>query len=245
LESKLTAPAEILINGVDSDAPKLSAKDLQQWKLITEFRTRLEIQAHGQPRHRSWEERKRRLQQFDYLSLFLFALVNPAVKTLRAICAASHVQRVQQEVCTHAVSLGSFSEAQHLIEPQLLEELIASNEFFQQLRLNQMLSFGKTPQTDRMCADFLLHSLHVAGRTDGPQRLDCRIDQREQKQAQVIKLLQPSFALFPRAMPRLAMGLNLQSGAKLGNQFPLLEVLRTQFGRVAVHAINQDFRRRS
>jgi hypothetical protein len=111
---------------VDSDAPKLSAKDLQQWKLITEFRTRLEIQAHGQPRHRSWEERKRRLEQFDYLSLFLFALVNPAVKTLRAICAASHVQRVQQEVCTHAVSLGSFSEAQHLIEPQLLEELIAS-----------------------------------------------------------------------------------------------------------------------
>ena len=109
-----------------NDAPKVTEKDLQQWKLITQFRARLEMQARGQRRHRSWDERKRRLQQFDYLSLFLFALINPAVKTLRAICAASQVQRVQQEVCTHAVSLGSFSEAQHLIEPQLLEELIAS-----------------------------------------------------------------------------------------------------------------------
>jgi hypothetical protein len=108
------------------DAPQLTEKDLQQWKLVADFRARLETLAKGRSRHRSWEDRKRLLQQFDYLSLFLMALINPALKTVRAICAASQLQRVQREVCTRSVSLGSFSEAQHLIEPCLLEKLIGS-----------------------------------------------------------------------------------------------------------------------
>jgi hypothetical protein len=111
---------------VASDAPKFTEKDLQQWKLIADFRTRLEAQAKGQPSHPSWQARKRRLQQFDYLSLFLLALVNPVLKSLRAVGSASQLQRVQQEVCTRSTSLGSLSEAQHLVEPQLLEKLIFS-----------------------------------------------------------------------------------------------------------------------
>lgn len=108
------------------DAPQLTAKDLRQWKLIADFRSRLAIHAQEHPEHPSWQDRKRRLEQFDYLSLFLLALVNPAVKTLRALSAASQLRRVQADVCTRAVSLGSLSEAQHLVDPQLLEKLIAS-----------------------------------------------------------------------------------------------------------------------
>jgi hypothetical protein len=100
--------------------------DLQQWKLMADFRSRLAVHAKGLAQHPSWQARQRRLEQFDYLSLFLLALVNPTIKTLRALSAASRVQRVQQEVCTRAVSLGSLSEAQHLVNPQLLEKLIAS-----------------------------------------------------------------------------------------------------------------------
>jgi len=111
---------------VADDAPKLSEKDLRQWKLIADFRSRLEAQAKEHPEHPSWQDRKRLLQQFDYLSLFLMALVNPVVHTLRALSAASQLERVQEEICTRPASLGSLSEAQHLVDPQLLEKLVDS-----------------------------------------------------------------------------------------------------------------------
>jgi hypothetical protein len=60
-----------------------------------------------------------------YLGLFLFGLVNPAVRTMRGLCAASHLPRLQEEVCGRPVSLGSFSEAQAVVDPQLLERVFA------------------------------------------------------------------------------------------------------------------------
>jgi Transposase DDE domain len=59
----------------------------------------------------------------DYLSLMLLGLLNPVVGTMRGLCAASHLQRVQQEVCRRPVSLGSFSEAQAVLDPVLLQEV--------------------------------------------------------------------------------------------------------------------------
>jgi hypothetical protein len=111
---------------VAGDALQLTEKDFRQWKLIGDFRSRLSALAQGGAHHRSWQETQRKLQQFDYLSLFLFALVNPTLKSMRAICAASQTERLQQEVCTVPVSMGAFSEAQHLIDSHLLEELIGS-----------------------------------------------------------------------------------------------------------------------
>ena len=107
-----------------SDAPKLTTRELRQWKLIADFRARLEAQSPRPVEHPGWQQRQ--LQQFDYLGLFLLALVNPTIKTLRALSAASQLERVQQEVCRCSVALGSLSEAQHLVEPQLLEGLIGS-----------------------------------------------------------------------------------------------------------------------
>ena len=59
----------------------------------------------------------------QYLSLFLFGLVNPVLRTVRALSAASALERVQREVCGQRVSLGSFSEAQSLVDPAFLEAL--------------------------------------------------------------------------------------------------------------------------
>jgi hypothetical protein len=59
----------------------------------------------------------------NYLSLFLFGLLNPVVRTMRALCAASRLPRVQEEICQSAVSLGSFSETQHVVNPALLERV--------------------------------------------------------------------------------------------------------------------------
>lgn len=107
------------------DAP-ISEPPLQQWKLLADFRARLAALAPGRAPHRSWENPNRQLQQLDYLSLFLFALVNPVLKKMRALCAASDLARGQAEVCSRFVSRGAFSEAQHLLDPRRLEELIVS-----------------------------------------------------------------------------------------------------------------------
>lgn len=108
------------------DTPRLTEKELRQWKLIGDFRERLEVLLQQQRSDPSWAHKQRHLQQADYLCLFLFALVNPAIKTLRAVAAASQLERVQAEVCTRSVSLSSLSEAQHLVDPVLLENLVES-----------------------------------------------------------------------------------------------------------------------
>lgn len=104
--------------------PALSEADLHRWRLIVEFRQRLhQVWTARGGAHPSWSDPDRRLLYGDYLSLFLFGLLNPVVRTMRALSAASRLKRVQEEVCTRAVSLGSFSEAQHLLDPALLEEV--------------------------------------------------------------------------------------------------------------------------
>jgi hypothetical protein len=106
--------------------PVLTEAQLQRWRLVQEFRVRLE-RVFGPVRggHPSWADSERRLLYADYLSLFLFGLLNPVVRTMRALCSASRLQRVQQEICSRPVSLGSFSEAQHLLDPALLEKVFA------------------------------------------------------------------------------------------------------------------------
>ena len=99
--------------------------DLRRWRLVEDFRARLAQAAAHAPLSPTWTDPQRLLQHTDYLSLFLFGLLNPVVQTLRGLCAASHLERVQREVCSRPVSLGSFSEAQHLLDPGLLEEVFA------------------------------------------------------------------------------------------------------------------------
>jgi len=111
---------------VSNPAPKFSQNDLRQWKLIADFRARLEAIAKDHAHHSAWQDKRRKLQQFDYLSLFLFTLVNPVIESFRAASAASTLSRVQQEVCSRSASSTCLSEAQHLLDPELLEKLIAS-----------------------------------------------------------------------------------------------------------------------
>jgi len=107
--------------------PVLSEGDLQRWRLVGDFRQRLhQVLGPVQGGHPSWSDPDRLLLYADYLSLFLFGLLNPVVRTMRALCAASQLQRVQEDICRRRVSLGSFSEAQHLLDPALLEQVFAA-----------------------------------------------------------------------------------------------------------------------
>lgn len=115
-----------LSKGVSHLAPKISERDLRQWKLIADFRGRLEALAKEYRQHPAWQDKRRKLAQFDYLGLFLFTLVNPVIASFRAASAASELGRVQQEVCSRSASRSCLSEAQHLLDGELLEKLIAS-----------------------------------------------------------------------------------------------------------------------
>jgi hypothetical protein len=108
-------------------AEPIREKDLQRWKLLPAFTQALqEVLAERGGAEGSWADPRRQLELAQYLSLFLFGLFNPVVKTMRGLCAASQFERVQGEVIGRAVSLGSFSEAQALVEPALLEAVFGA-----------------------------------------------------------------------------------------------------------------------
>lgn len=109
----------------------IDVKMLSGWNLIDDFRRRLAVvQARMAPPESSESSEspskggpERKLLEEDYFSLFLFGLLNPVVDSMRGLCAASKLDRVQQEICSRPVSLGSFSEAQAVFDPDLLKEV--------------------------------------------------------------------------------------------------------------------------
>jgi hypothetical protein len=102
---------------------QFSDEDLHHWKVMEVFRAALLKAVRTKELHPGFQDAGRLLQHAEYLSLFLFGLFNPVLKTMRALCAASRLKRVQEEVCQRPVSLGAFSEAQHLVDPAHLEKV--------------------------------------------------------------------------------------------------------------------------
>src|SRR5690606_15016986 len=74
--------------------------------------------------HPTEHDPRRTLHQRDYFSLFLLGLFNPVLASMRSLCKASRLQRTQQTLGIQPVSLGSFSEAQSLFDPALLEAVL-------------------------------------------------------------------------------------------------------------------------
>lgn len=105
---------------------ELTEKDLGHWKLLHKFRKHLDAALAAHPLSGSFEDPKRQLSAPDYLSLYLFGLLNPVTQTLRGISAASLLERVQREVCSNAVPRSTFSDAQHVLDPALLEKVFAN-----------------------------------------------------------------------------------------------------------------------
>ena len=105
-------------------AAAIKVEDLRRWRLIERFQTVLaeEAQKRG-GLCGTWANPLRELKLEQYLSLFLFGLFNPVVETMRGLCEASKLDRVQREVCGRKVSLGSFSEAQAVVDPELLQAI--------------------------------------------------------------------------------------------------------------------------
>ena len=102
----------------------IDERQLHHWKLLRAFQQRLEPVLAKRDQTATELDSRRRLQPGGYLSMMLFALLNPVIKSTRALCAASGLKRMREEVCGGPVSLGSFSEMQAVCEPELLAGLL-------------------------------------------------------------------------------------------------------------------------
>ena len=103
----------------------IDPKDLGRWRLIADFQQRLTSLCERMGVGSTFKDPKRQLQIEQYLGLFLFGLLNPVVRSMRGLCEASLLERVQEDICGRQVSLGSFSEAQSVIAPELLEAVFS------------------------------------------------------------------------------------------------------------------------
>lgn len=101
----------------------LAKKDLQGLRLLKSFNKTLARVSRRKGQHPSWADPRRKLQQAEYLSLFLFGVINPVVRSMRALCEMSRTESGQARTGMGAFTRSSFSEMQHLIEPDLLEEI--------------------------------------------------------------------------------------------------------------------------
>jgi len=103
---------------------KTEERDLKRWCLLGEFRKSVTKELKHHPRHSSEDDPRRKLHYLEYASAILFTLFNPVVKSMRGLCTASSLQKVQEHVTLSKISLGSFSEAQHVFDSTALQELV-------------------------------------------------------------------------------------------------------------------------
>lgn len=99
---------------------KITPESLAHYRVVESFQALLCRQLQGRPLTDTEKDPRRRLAIDDYFSLVLFGLFNPVVRSLRGLSAASHLKVVQERVCSHPVSLGSLSAAQHQFGPEVL-----------------------------------------------------------------------------------------------------------------------------
>lgn len=102
---------------------QITENDLSNWRLIESFQQELATVTANAKFHSTFSDPSRQLTCQSYLSLFLLGVFNPVVTSMRALCAVSGLQQVQEQVGCGKVSLGSFSEIQHVLDPDLLKQV--------------------------------------------------------------------------------------------------------------------------
>jgi hypothetical protein len=107
---------------VVDEPKKITERDLHNWQMLEAFQEALDRVFARAKLHRTFADPGRQVGYGHYLSLFLFGLFNPVVESMRGLCSISQLPRVQREVCGSRISLGTFSELQHVIAPELLHQ---------------------------------------------------------------------------------------------------------------------------
>jgi hypothetical protein len=98
-------------------------EQLRNWNLLDQFRRRVLPLLEAKGVLPTEEDARRTLFAEDYFCGFLFAVLNPAIVSLRALCHVSHCRKMRQ-VCAKPISAAAFSEGQHLFQPEILEQVV-------------------------------------------------------------------------------------------------------------------------
>ena len=108
----------------------IDEKKLSNWNLLDDFRRRLaKVAQTTAPKPKRPGGPERLLLEQDYFCLILFGLFNPVVQSMRGLCAASHLERVQKDVGGRKVSLGCrhlMAESPEGVAIQIYSALIAA-----------------------------------------------------------------------------------------------------------------------
>lgn len=103
---------------------RFSEKELRRYRLVLRFQDLLDSTCGGRELTKSELDPRRQLDAGGYFSLMLFTLFNPVIDSMRGACDASELEKVGGLCGTGRVSLGSFSEAQAVFDPELLLPLV-------------------------------------------------------------------------------------------------------------------------
>jgi hypothetical protein len=96
---------------------------LRNWNLLERFRQRVLPLLQAQGPRATEEDGRRTLFAEDYFCSYLFAMLNPVIRSMRALCHVSHCQKMR-EVAAAPFSPAAFSEGQHLFDPAILEKMV-------------------------------------------------------------------------------------------------------------------------
>lgn len=108
----------------DKDSLVDEALHYNGYKIIERFKKSLKKAILKSEPHKSLKDKRRKFKQLDYLSLFLFGILNPTLKGMNALVAASAHKKIQDEICSVKVTGSMFSEIQHVIDPVVLKYVI-------------------------------------------------------------------------------------------------------------------------
>lgn len=104
-------------------ACKFKEHELRNWNLVEHFRTVLLPRLKARPPTPTQGDPRRKLTADAYFSLFLLGMFNTTVTSMRGLMAATGFRKIKA-FCPHEVTPSSFSEAQHLFGPEILEEVV-------------------------------------------------------------------------------------------------------------------------
>jgi len=96
---------------------------LRNWNLLDRFRQRVLPLLKAKAPTATEADGRRRLFAEDYFCSYLFAMLNPIITSMRALCHVSHCQKMRAVAAT-PFSPAAFSAGQHLFDPAILEKVV-------------------------------------------------------------------------------------------------------------------------